>query len=196
MPKSKGRKARWVPPARNMLQMKITLKYIRPPIWRRIAVPDNASLGDLHWLIQVAMGWENSHLHAFRFGEKEYSSAMAVDEMGGEIQAEDSVLLGGLIERQGQQFIYEYDFGDDWLHEVVVEKIEPATDPHPPAVCLAGRRACPPEDCGGVPGYDNLLEALKAPTVPSNADLLEWLGGDYDPEYFDQEAINRILRRL
>lgn len=190
MPKRKGARGRWVPPAKNTLQLKVTLKYIRPPIWRRLAVPDNITLGELHWVIQLAMSWTNSHLHAFRIGSVEYGMAGLDQEMGASRVDEDSVLLCQVIARKGQRFSYEYDFGDGWLHEVLVEKTEPSMEPHPRVVCLGGKRACPPEDCGGPPGYDNVLRVLKKAESEDDRFLREW-AGDYDPERFDLEEINR-----
>src|SRR5437016_5684388 len=121
MPKKKAARATSVPPAQYELQLKITLKYIRPPIWRRVVVPDNLTLGALHFVIQITMGWTNSHLHAFQIGLLEYG--MPGEDEDGEPSAADdnSVLLRHAIARQGLKFTYEYDFGDGWLHEIRVE---------------------------------------------------------------------------
>lgn len=193
MPNRKGSRGRWTPPAKNRLQLKMTLQYVRPAIWRRIVVPDNLSLGELHWVVQTAMGWTNSHLHSFRVGTDEYGPVGG--DMGLEEPArdEDGVFLRGLIRRKGQKFTYEYDFGDGWRHEILVEKIEPAAEPHAPPVCLAGKRACPPEDCGGPPGFENVLRALKKAPTEEDRELRESVG-DYDPDAFDPEAVNRVLR--
>jgi hypothetical protein len=192
MPKRRG--ARWMPPATNDLQLKVTLRYIRPPIWRRVVVPDNWTLGDLHWVIQLAFGWTNSHLHAFRIGDTEYGMAMDENEdLGPPVTDEDSVLLCGVINCKGQRFSYEYDFGDTWMHDVLVEKLTPATAQHGHAACLAGARACPPEDCGGVPGYMNVLRVLKRATTQDDREFRDWVG-DYDPEQFDLDEINGQLR--
>lgn len=190
MPKQKSARGRWVPPAENTLQLKITLKYLQPPIWRRLVVPDNITLGELHWAIQLSMGWTNSHLHAFRLGKVEYGMADMDEGMGPPTVDEDSVSLCGLIKRKGQRFSYEYDFGDGWLHEVLVEKVEPASEPHPRVVCLAGKRACPPEDCGGVPGYAEVLRVLKKADNEDDRSFREWVG-EYDPELFDLDGVNR-----
>ena len=193
MPNRKGSRGRWTPPAKNRLQLKMTLQYVRPAIWRRIVVPDNLSLGELHWVVQTAMGWTNSHLHSFRVGTDEYGPVGG--DMGLEEPArdEDGVFLRRLIRRKGQKSTYEYDFGDGWRHEILVEKIEPAAEPHAPPVCLAGKRACPPEDCGGPPGFENVLRALKKAPTEEDRELRESVG-DYDPDAFDPEAVNRVLR--
>jgi len=192
MPKPKRRPSRWVPSAENSLQLKITLKYIRPPIWRRVVVPDNLTLGDLHGVIQLAMGWTNSHLHAFRIGKTVYGMNSPDAGFGPTDIDEESILLRQVIRSKGQRFTYEYDFGDGWQHEILMEKVEPATDPHPPAKCLAGKRACPPEDCGGPPGYALILRVLRKPTTSEDIEFREWVG-DYDPEDFDVEFVNRLL---
>ena len=123
-------------------------------------MPDNFTLGDLHDVIQVAMGWQNCHMHAFRFGDVHYTSQQA-SEM--DMENEDTVFLSRVVTRVKQKFIYEYDFGDSWEHEVTVEKMLPIDPQAKYPVCLAGARACPPEDCGSFPGYVDILEALKAP---------------------------------
>jgi hypothetical protein len=193
MPKQKGARWRWVPPTKNTLQLKVTLKYVQPPIWRRLLAPDNITLGDLHGVIQLAMGWTNSHLHAFRIGSVEYGMAEMNEGIGLSTADEDTVLLRQLIKRKGQRFSYEYDFGDGWLHEVLVEKIEPAREPHPRVVCLAGKRACPPEDCGGVPGYAEVLRVLKKVGTEDDSSFRDGVG-DYDPEHFDLDEVNRQLQ--
>jgi hypothetical protein len=191
---TKRNRGRWIGPAKNTLQLKVTLSYIRPPIWRRVLVPDNFSLGDLHWVLQTTMGWTNSHLHDFRIGPTSYG--MKTDEtehFGLEITDEESVLLHQVIGRKGQKFTYLYDFGDSWRHDLLVEKIEPAPEPHPHAVCLAGKRAGPPEDCGGVPGYDHMLRVLQSAKTADDREFRDWVG-DYDPEHFDLDEVNRLLR--
>lgn len=190
----RGSKGTWGPKAENAIQFKMTLKYIRPPIWRRVVLLDNDTLGHLHDVIQVAMGWQNCHMHAFRFGDVHYTSQQT-SEMGEmDMENEDRVLLRDVAGRAKQKFIYEYDFGDSWEHEIVVEKILLIDPKAKYPFCLAGARACPPEDCGSFPGYFGILEALKAPKKTADQkELLEWLGDGYDPERFDLEAVNRQL---
>ena len=194
MTKKRGPKTTWVPPAEKAIQFKVELKYIRPPIWRRLVLPDNFTLGQLHDVIQVAMGWQNCHMHAFRFGDVHYTSQQAseMDEMN--MENEETVLLGRVVVRAKQKFIYEYDFGDGWEHTLVAEKMLPIDPLAKYPVCLAGARACPPEDCGGIPGYCDTLEALKASKkTEEQKELLEWLGKGYDPESFNLDAVNRCL---
>ena len=188
------RQGRWLPPAATALQLKITLKDIRPPIWRRVLVPDNYSLGELHGIIQVAMGWENCHMHAFRIGDAEYVSQDTGDPRDPELKDEDRAMLRTVIGRAKQKFVYEYDFGDSWIHDILVEKVLPFDPQGQYPLCLAGARACPPEDCGSVPGYYRILEAMQAPRkTAEQKELLEWLGGEYDPAGFDIEAVNEWL---
>lgn len=194
MPTKKGQKMTWGPKPEKAIQFKVTLKYICPPIWRRLVLPDNFTLGQLHDVIHVAMGWQNCHMHAFRFGDVHYTSQQAskMGEMG--MENEETVFLGRVITRAKQKFIYEYDFGDSWEHEVVVEKMLPIDPQAQYPICLAGARACPPEDCGSFPGYCDILEALKAPKkTEEQKELLEWLEDGYDPERFDLETVNRRL---
>lgn len=190
MPKRKPTRGRWVPPAQNTLQLKLVLQHTRPPIWRRLVVPDNATLGDLHGIIQTAMGWFDCHLHAFRIGDVTYG--MKSEEFASDDLDEDTMMLGRILTAKGQKFTYEYDFGDGWIHTVAVEKVLPATEPHPRVVCLAGARACPPEDCGGPWGFQRALEVLQGTEGDDDAEILEWLG-DYDPGQFDLERVNRML---
>jgi hypothetical protein len=179
------------------VQFKVSLSFIRPPIWRRVLLPDNATLGDLHQVIQIAMGWSNSHMHAFRIGGMHYTNQAAseMDDMG--MENEECVLLADIVTQTEQKFIYEYDFGDSWEHEIVVEKfLSPDAETNYP-VCLAGKRACPPEDCGSFPGYMSIVEALTAnkPTE-GQKELLEWVDEDYDPECFDLDDVNRRLKTV
>jgi hypothetical protein len=160
-------------------------------------VPDNWLLGELHPVLVCVMGWGGYHLHAFRFGGGfdpiEFSTPETVRECGGSIQDEDSVRLSQVMTRKGQTFSYEYDFGDSWQHEIKVEKIFPYDPGIVLPVCLAGERACPPEDCGSFPGYEDILRVLKKAENDDDHALLEWLG-PYDPEHFDLEAVNSCLQ--
>src|SRR6266404_1175555 len=192
-PKSKARgvKSR----AGSPYQLKVSLLEIEPEIWRQLCVPGGVSLDRLHKLFQVAMGWTNSHLHQFRVGEIRYGvSDPDFDQE--DVRDERNVRLCEVAPTTNDSFVYEYDLGDHWEHRVVVEKIlmleeSPADIP----VCLAGARACPPEDCGGVPGYETFLEALRDPTHEEHQAMVTWVGGSFDPEAFDRNKVNKRLRR-
>jgi hypothetical protein len=172
-------------------QLKVTLKHIRPPIWRRVLVRGDISLGKLHRILQIVMGWGDMHLHQFVIGGVAYGQPDP--NLGLYFQSERRANLNEVAPVAKHQFIYEYDFGDSWDHQILVEKILPP-DPgaHYP-VCVAGKRASPPEDCGGVPGYYSLSEAMSDPEHPEHANLREWLGYQFDAEAIDLAEINDIL---
>jgi hypothetical protein len=169
------------PPAPRILQLRITLLDIEPPIWRQILVPDDFTFEDLDVFVRGAIGWGWDHAHAFSVPRRGSRRTDAIDEY-----AE----LRQVLCRARQKILYEYDFGDDWRHEILVEKIVPFEAEAGYPVCLGGARACPVEDCGGVYGYYRVLEALSKPTA-KNAEWREWIG-KYDPEAFDAEAVNRL----
>jgi Plasmid pRiA4b ORF-3-like protein len=173
------------------LQVKITLRYIKPPIWRRLLVPDNCTLGTLHGIIQVSTGWSGGHMHGFSVPRRGFGPPLR--QFGHEGEDENKTAAREVLSRKGQVLLYEYDFGDGWLHEIRLEKVLTFDPSQSYPMCLGGARACPPDDCGGVPGYYQILEALRKPKVPANEELLEW-AGDYDPEAFDVETVNGYLR--
>ncbi len=184
------------PPTEDRIyQLKITLKHIRPPIWRRLQVRGDVTLGELHRFLQVAMGWWDSHLHLFTVGRTEYTRPYPEEDVFWEKPAkdEDEVRLGQVVRSEKTRFRYVYDYGDHWEHDIVVEKILPREGAATYPVCLAGRRACPPEDCGGPWGYAGMLEALRDPQHEEHESYLEWLGGSFDPEALDLEELNRRL---
>jgi DNA invertase Pin-like site-specific DNA recombinase len=178
----------------TIYQLKITLKDIRPPIWRRVQVTSERTLGKLHQIIQESMGWTNSHLHTFLIGGVEYGQPMP--EYDFDVRNEQRVKLSQIVTGEKFKFLYIYDMGDSWEHEVLVEKVLPADPQVRYPICLTGKRACPPEDCGGVGGYALFLEAIQDPEHPEHESLLEWVGGEFDPEAFDVDAVNRMLRQV
>jgi hypothetical protein len=183
--------------AQSIYQLKITLKDCRPPIWRRVQVRSNSTLADLHWVIQRSMGWENSHLHSFTIRGVEYGVPMpefGFDE--GELRDEQPVKLSKVISGETFKFFYLYDFGDSWEHEVLVEKVLQADPEISYPICLKARRACPPEDCGGVWGYESFLGAIQDPAHPEHDEMLEWIGGSFDPEAVNLEEINFSLKEI
>ena len=177
-------------------QIKVTLEAIEPPIRRRLLVPSDITLAGLHDIIQAAFGWWDYHLHQFIVGETYYG--VPDPDFGGflEIHDEHKMRLHQITEREGFKFRYEYDFGDSWLHQILVEKILPPEPDQAYPVCLTGRRACPPEDVGGIWGYEHFLEAIADPEHEEHEDYLEWAGGEFDPEAFDLEEVNGALRAL
>ena len=161
----------------------MTLRDITPPIWRRVLVDGSATLDEVHDVIQAAFGWWNSHLHGFCIGGRDYG---VPDPDWGLSQVLDETRYRlDKLAAQGDKFRYVYDFGDDWDHDVHVEKILARSEVDTVPACIAGRRACPPEDCGGAWGYEELLVAIADASHERHAELLEWSGGDSDPEAFD-----------
>lgn len=178
--------------ATKVFQLKISLKGIRPPIWRRVLVRGDTTLDGLHEIVQEAMGWWGHHLYSFDIAGLSYTDSETALDFGDEEAA--GVRLDALLRSEGTRFLYTYDFGDNWEHVIEVEKI---VDPTPGArypSCIAGRRACPPEDVGGVWGYEEFLEAIKDPNHEEHAEMLEWVGEGYDPEEFDLDEVDRGLQ--
>lgn len=203
-------------------ELKIVIKNSKPPIWRTVAVPSDIRLYDLHKVIQAAFGWENYHLHQFILNKKkpkptnvelaelirsenweEFASRMTNQRFFSlpmfeleDIEDERKIRLSDLVPMPKQKLEYEYDFGDSWKHIIEVKKVEPPAGGVTYPICLDGKLACPPEDCGGVWGYYDILEAVKDPRHPQHEDLKEWLGKDFDPDYFDLARTNAILAKV
>jgi hypothetical protein len=182
--------------AKPILQIKVTLEGSKPPIWRRLLVRSDSTLADLHRIIQAAFGWWDYHLHQFIIGgiyfgvpHPDYPDDLPMHD-------ERKMRLHQITEREGFKFRYEYDFGDSWLHQVPVGKILPPQPGQVYPVCIKGRRACPPEDVGGIWGYYGFLEAIGDPDHEEHDEYLEWVGGEFDPEAFDLEEVNQALRAL
>jgi len=176
----------------KIYQLNITLLGIDPPVWRTILVSGSTLLPDLHGIIQRTMGWEDAHLHQFMHNKTLYSQS----DPWGMVDVTDysGISISDLLKRKGSKMQYEYDFGDSWRHEILVEKtMKPEPNIQYP-VCIDGQNACPPEDCGGIWGYMNVLAAIRDPKNPEYEDLLDWLGEDFDPEAFDKDAVNEALK--
>ena len=172
-----------------MLSLKVTLKGTRPPIWRRILVPESMTLGGLSEAILAAMGWIGGHLHAFDVRGSQYGDPATADERRAKLKA--------LLESGVKRFGYTYDFGDGWEHTISVEKTEDRVPGQVYPACVAGARKCPPEDCGGPWGYVELLDILADPDHPERKERLEWIGEDFDPEEFDvAKADKRLATRF
>jgi len=182
-------------PAAPIYQLKVTLAEVGPPVWRRIRVRGDLSLERLHAVVQRAMGWHDSHLHEWTVEGRRYGQPEA-DEPEYEADDERKVTFREAAPVTRSRFEYLYDLGDSWTHEVVVEKIEPPDPQFRFAECLGGERACPPEDCGGLHGYYNLIKTLADLKNPEREEMLEWLGAEWDAERFDLAEINSALKRL
>jgi hypothetical protein len=187
----------------EIYQLKITLRDVsKPPVWRRVLVPAGVSLGLLHEVIRLAMGWDGGHLHAFSHGGSNYGPTdleFELDPENGDGD-EDEVFLDDLLDEPGDKLSYTYDFGDDWVHEIRLEKILPGDSVAAPLTCLTGKGACPPEDCGGAWRYAALKQTLADPADPEHKEMLEWLGldkgSDFDPAAFSAAKVNPRLHGL
>jgi hypothetical protein len=166
------------------VELTVTLRDVEPPVWRRIAVPGRTTLTDLHGLLQTAMGWEDAHLWLFEIDGVRYGEIEDLDDLG------DPRTLSLDSIHDGTVFRYDYDFGDGWEHDIRVESHRTAEAP----ICLDGARACPPEDCGGAPGYEQLLHVVAHPGEAGHAELMDWLGGPPDPEAFDAAQATARMR--
>jgi len=174
---------------KSVISLKITLRDTKPPIWRRILVPDTIKLGDLHKAIQRVMGWHNSHLHLFEIEGRQYSDPSMLDDA----VSENRMTLQKIMKSGVTRFDYIYDFGDSWDHSIVIEKSVPAVEGKSYPACVAGKRKWPPEDCGGPWGYEHLLEVLSDPAHAEYAELNEWVGEKIDPEDFSVAKADAAL---
>ena len=181
----------------RVYQVKVTLNHTNPPIWRRFQVRSDVNFYKLHRVLQVVMGWTDSHLHQFVLGKKTFiGQPNAEFPPDYEIINERKVKLQDIITEPKKKLIYEYDFGDGWEHELVFEKILLADPGQRYPACLAGAMACPPEDSGSPWGYYDKLNIMQDPDHPEHDEIVEWMGEDFDPTAFDLDAINAELRRI
>jgi hypothetical protein len=178
--------------ARSVYQLKVTLLHSRPPIWRRVQIESGVTLDRLHHALQVVMGWTNSHLHGFRLPQPGQRGARR-RSLPIESADEKATRLGDLLRRPKDWCVYDYDFGDSWEHEVLLEAVVPRSSPARYPMVLAGRGACPPEDVGGLPGYYHFRKVIKDPKHPEHEDMMEWAGKDFDPAAFDVQEVNRAF---
>jgi hypothetical protein len=180
-------------------QYKVSLRDISPAIWRRIQVPQSYTFWDLHVAIQDSMGWLDCHLHTFRFpqavGKRPVEIGIPDGESDHPVLPGWEVRLGDYFSRPGVVALYEYDFGDGWEHDVLFEDVLTSEPKQKYPRCIAGERACPPEDCGGLPGYEHLVDVLRQPKHPEHAESVDWLKGHaknyypFDPDNFNEHAV-------
>jgi len=172
--------------------IKVTLLGTKPPVWRRILVPRDITLSNLHRTLQIVMGWTNTHLHQFVFpGAKNLALRQG---FSAKIGNESRTTLGDLLDSPGAKLLYEYDLGDCWRHELMLERVL-LGDESFRQTCVAGERQCPPEDSGGPQGFVEMLKAFAQEDHPEHEVACEWLGDDFAPEFFDPDEINRKLQR-
>lgn len=174
-------------------RLKVSLDDSEPEIWRRVLVPGKLSLEKLHFIIQIVMGWSNSHLHEFEINSKRYiNSVHDPDGMDSFPPAfnEKKVKIADVLSKK-DRFTYSYDFGDNWIHSITVEEIQEPSEIFNYPLCIDGANACPPEDCGGIHGYYGLLENLKDDGSEEYLEAMAWLGGQFNPNSFDANRVNR-----
>jgi hypothetical protein len=182
----------------RVFQLRISLMDSEPEIWRRVLVPEDYSLGDLHDVIQIAMGWENAHLHGFRQKDRSFGPK-GPDSFENE-QDEEEVLLSDVLKKSGSKILYEYDFGDSWEHVVSLEKVLKLDATTALPSCMEGENACPPEDVGGIWSYNSIVHSLshdddEDEECDIDEELLEWMGDDFSPERFDMNEVNETLKQ-
>jgi hypothetical protein len=177
--------------------LRIEIEYIEPLIWRRVAVRTSMNLKGLHKVIQAAMGWLDYHLWEFTADERRYGILIPDDpDWNRRINNAASTKLSALLTTGVTEFVYMYDFGDDWKHRIIVEAIKPAEAGESYPRFLGGERRCPPEDCGGLPGYFEFIENIASKRGKKAKDALEWYGGPYDPDHIDEQNIATAFERL
>lgn len=174
----------------TILQMKISLLESNPIIWRRFLIPTDFNLAQLHEVLQLVMGWQNKHLYRFDINSQEYGEHKAEFEDETEIKSAPQFTLSD-IAGKSERFVYSYDFGDDWQHEVVIEKSFKYDENYNYPICIGGENACPPEDCGGISGYEEFLRHLLDEDDGDHLDTKAWVGGFFDPKSFDPNRINQ-----
>lgn len=181
------------PPGQSVFRLRVQLRDVDPVVWRRLLVPGAVRMAKLADMLLAGMGWQNSHLHAFRVGDRRYG--MCFDEYPeGEIDEKQVTVLQAL--RDERRFTFDYDFGDSWEHEVVIEELTWSYFGLKVAVCVDGQNACPPEDVGGTWGYSEFLAAIADPAHEEHDSFLEWAGGSFDPARFDLAEANALLQKV
>jgi len=181
----------------KIYQVQIALKGSKPKIWRRLLIESDLRLSDFHIIIQVAMGWTNSHFHQFVKNGINFRVKYPDDDFWDEHEDVDykKTKVSALLKKEKDKLVYEYDFGDSWDHDIILEKILPKDDNAFYPICLAGKMKCPPEDCGGISGFEDMLEILKDPSHEEYEEYIVWTGGGFDPKEFDKEALNETLKK-
>ncbi len=179
---------------KNIFQIKISLDNAKPSIYRTILVEPDTTFIDFHHIIQISMGWDSYHMYQFETGD--YTIAEPDEFIDIESIDPASLTINEVLKKSGDRIKYEYDFGDGWMHTIQLEKTIPFQLNKKYPTCIRGKRSCPPEDCGGIWGYENLKEVIKDKKHPEYKDTIEWVGIDFDPDYFDLEYVNEVLEEL
>ena len=170
----------------RVYRLLITLRFVEPTVWRRFMVLGGISLADLHDMLQIIMGWPDQHFHLFTTESGSYGTPDV--DMPIAVLPEGSVCLSQIVPGVGRRLLYEYDFGDGWIHDLVAEGIRPAGPEQSLPTCLGGARACPPDGVGAIGGYGSFLAAIAHPSHPRHRSMLAWIGGGFDPGASDPNA--------
>ena len=184
-----------MPPSKpkKVYRLKVTLHEVQPPVWRRVLVPSDITLARLHRILQDVMGWTNSHLHCFEVAGRRFGM-MGIEEDAPDLEDERRARLATVLPRKGAKLLYRYDYGDDWEHVITLEEIAVPDHRHTYPLCIGGARACPPEDCGGPGGYEELVRVLNTPGDEEHDSMITWLGGHFEPDSFDPNSVNHLFR--
>lgn len=179
----------------QILQFKITLTGSSPSIWRRFWIESDLTFYDLHHVVQLVMGWTNSHLYQFIY---ERHSAIGNPELleSDDVADDKDTFVEVIFDSAGAEVVYEYDFGDGWKHILELEKVLEKKPSQQYPFCLEGEQSCPPEDCGGIPGFYEMMKVLKNKKHPRHKETKEWIGGGYEAGVFDMKAVNNKLKNL
>jgi hypothetical protein len=187
--------ARGVAGGARRVALKVELEHVRPKVWRRVLVPESTTLARLHTILQITMGWHDSHLHEFVIDDEHYGSP-DLGEFGDRVASARRVRIADLLRRGVKKFVYTYDFGDGWEHIVTLERATARLPGQPAVECVGGANACPLEDVGGPWGYAELVAILADPAHPEYEERFEWTDGPIDPTAFDLATVNRALATL
>lgn len=180
----------------QVFQIQIVLRGSKPKIWRRILIPSDMPLSDFHEVIQTSMGWENSHLHQFEKDNILYTMKIEGDVFWNEKKKKDykDLIVSDLLTKKHEKVTYEYDYGDRWEHDIFLEEIIAADPNIKYPFCVEGKMSCPPEDCGGIHGYQDILKIMRNPENKFYENYKDWLDEDFDPDYFDKDEVNKRLQ--
>jgi hypothetical protein len=174
----------------NVAKLRVELESIQPLIWRRVAVPTSMKLNQLHHVVQAAMGWLDRHLWMLTAGDRSYGVFIpGEDDWNERIDDAETTTLATILSGGLKEFSYLYDFGDSWQHRIIVENVKPAEQQTSYPEFLGGERRCPPEDCGGIPGYYDFLDKITAKQGKKRKAAIDWHGGPYDPDDIDEQQI-------
>lgn len=178
----------------RVFELRIEIERTNPVVWRQLVVPETITFYELHHTIQITFGWKNSHIYSFTVNDQTIGNPDLLEDT--EVISDKNIFINQALKKKGSTMQYEYDFGDGWMHNITLENISENLADIKVPVCLEGEMACPPEDCGGIHGYEILKEAMKDKKHPEHDDLIAWLGKRFDPYEFYLQKVNKELKGL